>query len=321
MAMNLLLTGAGAVGLNLAATLLSSGNRVSIHARGNTLKAIAGDGIHRSGLFGSLDFPASAIEYLSDDLGDFPEGHYDFILIATKTLANHELSDELAAHRNLLAPGGKLVIFQNGWGNDEEYLRNFQKEQICSARVITGCQRTAPNRTTVTVHTAPLLLGNLYGLDPSPLEPLAEGFRKGGFPSEVTSEIGKALWAKLLYNCTLNPLGAVLGVEYGALTECPETVEIMNDLMDEIFNVMHAAGLSTYWDTAEEYRKEFYGKLVPDTYHHSSSTLQDIRKKQKTEIGTLTGKILELGKQYHVPVPANTMLYRLIRAMEANYQT
>ena len=317
--MNILIIGAGSVGLVLGTTLLEAGCHVSFFARGATLEAIRTDGVHRQGLFGPLDFPPEAVEYAADQYGEFPDGHFDFILISAKTMANAAISDALAEHRGLLAPEGKLLILQNGWGNDAEYLRNFPKEQICSARVITGCQRSAPNSSTVTVYTAPLLLGNLYGLDTAPLEPLAAAFCAGGFPCEVTDEVGKALLAKLLYNCALNPLGAVLGVHYGALTECPETVAIMNDLIDEMFAVFDAAGLSTWWATADEYRAEFYGKLVPDTYHHNSSTLQDIRKKQKTEINTLTGTILSLGAQYHVPVPANTMLYRLIRAMEANY--
>ena len=89
--------------------------------------------------------------------------------------------------------------------------------------------------------------------------------------------------------------------------------------MDDIFAVMTAAGYHTYWESPEEYRREFYGKLLPDTYHHNSSTLQDIRKKHPTEIDTLTGKILDLAAQHGIPVPVNTMLYRQIKTIEANY--
>ncbi len=317
--MNELIIGAGAIGVAVGATLLSTGSQVSFYAQGSTLEAIRRGGVRRTGLFGELDFPAEKLDYVSGRYEDFPEGYFDYILICTKTMANGAVSDALAAHRQILKPEGKLIILQNGWGNDAAYLRNFPKEQVYSARVITGFQRTAPNVSNITVHTAPILLGSLYGLDPAPLAPLAQAISQGGIPSEVTEDVGKALWAKMLYNCTLNPLGAVLGVHYGALTECQQSVEIMNDLIDEIFAVMEAAGYSTYWDTPESYRKQFYSKLVPDTYQHNSSTLQDIRRKQPTEIDTLTGKILELGRQYHIPVPANTMLYRLIKTMEANY--
>lgn len=317
--MEILIVGAGAVGLVVGTSLMAGGAQVSFWARGETLSAIRQGGVHRRGLFGDLDFAPEAIPTASDDWNDFPTGRYDYILIAAKTMANPSLSTALWEHRDLLAPGGRLMLVQNGWGNDTAYLQYFPKEQLCAARIITGCQRLAPNTSNVTVYTSPLLLGNLYGLPVEDLEPLAQAFRDGGFPCEVSEEVSKALLAKLLYNCALNPLGAVLGVCYGALTECPQSVEIMNDVIHEMFAVFDAAGLSTYWPTAEDYCKEFYEKLVPDTYGHCSSTLQDIQKKQKTEIGTLTGVILKLGAQYGVPVPANTMLYRLIKTMEANF--
>ncbi|MCC8076102.1 MAG: 2-dehydropantoate 2-reductase [Clostridiales bacterium] len=316
--MEVLIVGTGAVGVGMAATLHSVGCGVSLLARGATKDAILAGGLRRTGLFGEVVIPAGET-MVSDDYGAFPENAFDYILISVKTMANKTVSDALWEHHAILKPQGKLVILQNGWDNDQAYLRHFPQEQVCCARVITGFQRQAPNVSNVTVHTAPVLLGNLYGLDVAPLEPLAQAINAGGIPCQTTEDVGAALWAKMLYNCTLNPLGAVLGVHYGALGEAPEGVAIMNDLIDEIFAVMTAAEYRTYWDTPEDYKKEFYGKLLPDTYHHNSSTLQDIRRKRPTEIDTLTGKVLELAAQYHVSVPANTMLYRQVKTIEANY--
>lgn len=316
--MNLLITGAGSIGIAMAALLKHAGEDVSIYATGKTYEAIRTGGVHKTGLFGDLDYSPDDFT-LADDYAAFGENAFDFILICAKTMANDAISRALSAHRAMLKPEGKLVILQNGWGNDAPYLRYFDKEQVCSARVITGFQRSQPNVSRVTVYTSPILLGNLYGLDISPLEPLAKAITAGGIPCEVTDEVGKALWAKMLYNCTLNPLGAIVGVHYGALTECPESVAIMNDTIEEIFAVMTAAGYSTYWPDAAAYREVFYAKLVPDTYNHNSSTLQDIRAKRPTEIDTLTGRVLELAKEHHIPVPVNTMLYRLVKSLEANY--
>jgi 2-dehydropantoate 2-reductase len=234
-------------------------------------------------------------------------------------MANAQIAELLWKNQAILKSDAKIVILQNGWGNDSAYLANFPKEQVCSGRVITGFQRLEPNVSQITVHTAPVLLGNLYGLDVSPLEPLAKAINQGGIPCQTTEDVGAALWAKMLYNCTLNPLAAVLGLHYGALSEAPEGKAIMNGLIDEIYAVMNAAGYSTYWNTPEAYREEFYRKLLPDTYHHNPSTLQDIRKHQRTEIDTLNGKILELAKEHGIAVPMNTMLYRQVKTIEANY--
>lgn len=316
--MDLLITGAGAIGIAVGAGLASVGEHVSFFARGATKSAIEADGVHRRGLFGDLDLPAGSVR-VEEDYAAFAPGSFDFILICAKTLANDEISRALDQNRGILKPEGKLVLLQNGWGNDQAYRRFFSPEQVWNARVITGFQRTAPNVSKITVHTAPVLLGSLYGLDCAPMEELAAALQRSGLPAQASNQVSKALWAKMLYNCTLNPLGAVLGVHYGALTKCPETVAVMNDLIDEIFAVMTAAGYDTFWPDGDSYRKEFYSKLLPDTFYHNSSTLQDIRAKHPTEIATLTGVILELGQAHGVPTPVNTMLYRLIRGLEANY--
>lgn len=316
--MDILITGAGSIGIALAAMLKQAGESVSIYANGKTKDAIETDGVHKTGLFGDIDFAPGAFP-LADDYGAFAPNSFDFILICAKTMANDAISQALSAHRDILKPGGKLVILQNGWGNDAPYLRYFDREQVCSARVITGFQRLKPNISKVTVYTLPLLLGNLYGLPTDGLKPLAAAITAGGLPCEVTDEVGKALWAKMLYNCALNPLGAILGVHYGALTENPHSRAIIDATIDEIYTVMTGAGHSTYWPTAADYREELYSKLLPDTYNHQSSTLQDIRAKRPTEIDTLTGRILAMAQEQGVDVPVNTMLYRLIKSLEANY--
>lgn len=316
--MRILITGAGAIGVALGAGLASAGQQVSFYARGTTKQAIETGGVHRTGLFGEVHIPPERIT-VAEDYAAFPAGSFDFILICAKTLANDEISRALDAHRRMLKPEGKLVLLQNGWGNDRAYRRFFDENQVWNARVITGFQRTEPNVSRITVHTAPVLLGSLYGLDCAPMEALASAIQAGGLPAQASNEVSKALWAKMLYNCTLNPLGAVLGVHYGALGECAETRAVMDDVMDEIFSVIHAAGYDTFWPDAASYRAEFYGKLLPDTYYHNSSTLQDIRAKRPTEIATLTGVILELGRLHGIATPVNQMLYRLIRGLEANY--
>ena len=123
----------------------------------------------------------------------------------------------------------------------------------------------------------------------------------------------------MLYNCSLNPLGSILNVNYGKLTENEYAKSIMNKIIDEIFNVIKASPFDTLWDTPDEYRDIFYSKLVPDTYNHFSSTHQDIQRKIKTEIDTLNGKVIELGEIYDVDVTTNKLIYELIKAIESDF--
>ena len=314
--MNILVIGAGSVGIGLAASVASQGADVSIYARGKTAKTIKENGIQRTGIFTHYEIEDIPVY---EDYGKIPRHEFDYVFIASKTTANKDIAQNLSKNRDVLKDTGKIIIFQNGFGNDEEYLKHFTKKQVFSARVITGFTRPERHVSEVTVYTEPILLGSLQGENPEILQEVADLITSSGIRCETTHEVDKYLWAKMLYNCTLNPLGAILDKTYGELTENPYTIEIMDNIIDEIFNVIKATPYETLWESAEEYKTIFYSKLVPDTYNHYSSTHQDIQKHIKTEIDSLNGKVIQLGEANNVSVNTNKFIYNMIKAIESTF--
>lgn len=315
--MNILIEGSGAIGIALGASMISQNANVSFFARKETAKKL-GEGIKRIGLFNHLSYSPDCYKVYTD-YNEIDDEIFDFVFVASKTIANEDISDKLNKYRNILKENAKIIIFQNGFGNDEPYLRYFDKNQVFCARVITGFSRPERNISEITVHTEPILLGSLQGTDISSLKPVAQMITDSGIPCELNDNLDKFLWAKMLYNCALNPLGAILGVNYGKLAENPYSIAIMNKIIEEIFNVIKAAGYKTNWDKPEQYQDIFYSKLVPDTYNHFSSTYQDISKKQKTEIDSLNGMVIKLGEKYNVDVSVNKTIYNIIKSIEAGF--
>lgn len=314
--MNILIIGAGGVGIGLGTSVKSQGANVSIYAREETAKAIKENGIKRCGLFTHYEFGEIPVY---ESYEEIPKNEFDYIFISSKTTANEDIAQNLNEHRDILKDDGKIIIFQNGFGNDEAYLKYFPKSKVFSARVITGFTRPERYISEVTVYTEPILIGSLQGEDPKDLHEIAEMITQSGIKCELTDEVDKYLWAKMLYNCALNPLGAILNVNYGKLTENEYTKELMNSIIDEIFEVIKASGYSTLWSTSDEYKELFYNKLVPDTYEHYSSTHQDIQRKIKTEIDSLNGKVIELGERNNVDVSTNKIIYNLIKSIESYF--
>ncbi len=312
--MKVLIIGTGAVGCAVAIAAANAGMETAVLARSTTAKYIREQGLKRTGIFGEITITPDRIT-VYENYDHIPSG-YDFVAVAVKTMANKTVADKLAAHRDIIGQTGRIVLFQNGWGNDEPYLAYFPASQVFNARVITGFERTSPGVTNVTVHTAPILLGSLHGESIRELEPLARAISDSGIPSETSDELVQALWAKMLYNTTLNPLGAILNMSYGQLAGSPHLVGIMNRLIEETFAVMDAAGYKTFWEKPKDYQDIFYNKLVPDTFAHRASTLQDIEKHQKTEIDTLNGCIQRIGKKHGVQTPTHDMIVEMIRGIE-----
>lgn len=316
--MEILLIGAGAVGIGLATSLLSQDVNISIFARGETAKDIRKNGLKRTGLFTHYSFTPDEFN-VYEDYKEIPDKSFDYVLVSAKTTSNNDISEKLNENRQILKDDFKILICQNGFGNDAPYLRFFKKDEVFCARIITGFTRPERHISEVTVYTEPILLGSLQGQDISGLTEIADKITLSGINCELNENLDQYLWAKMLYNCTLNPLGAILDVTYGKLTENEYTTELMNKIIDEIFEVINASPYTTLWETPDEYRQIFYSKLVPDTYNHYSSTHQDIKRKIKTEIDTLNGKVIELGDQYGVDVSTNKIIYNLIKAIESEF--
>ena len=316
--MNILVIGSGAVGIGIGSSLLSQGVDISFLASKNTARKMKEDGIKRTGLFTNYTFNPQEFN-VYESYEEIPKKTFDYVLITSKTTSNDDISKKLNENRDILKDDFRILIIQNGFGNDQLFLRYFKTTEVYCARIITGFTRPERNISEVTVYTEPILLGSLQGENIEHLKTIADKITASGIKCELSYELDKYLWAKMLYNCSLNALGAILDVTYGKLTENEYTKEIMNNIIDEIFDVIAASPYETLWNTPDEYRKIFYTKLVPDTYNHYSSTHQDIKRKIETEIDTLNGKVIELGEKYGVDVSTNKLIYNLIKAIESDF--
>jgi 2-dehydropantoate 2-reductase len=142
-------------------------------------------------------------------------------------------------------------------------------------------------------------------------------FNDAGLPCETTIRIQSYLWAKVFYNAPLNPLGALLDVHYGVLGELAELRAIMDRVIDEAFQVAQGKSIDLLWTDSSDYRDLFYSHLLPSTYHHRSSMLQDLERGRRTEIDAINGRVWRYGEELNIPTPANETLTRLIWQREA----
>ena len=321
--MGILVYGGGAVGLGIASCLIKSRCQVDIIARENTVLRLREHGLVRTGIFGEYHADSAifgSYVSLSETCLTTVKTQaktYDYILVCTKSFDSLEAAKDLSKHENFFDKKTKIVLFQNGWGNAEIFSSFFSKDIIYNARVITGFRRIKSNEVEITVHADSIHIGSLFGSDLSEIESLCQSITRGGIPCESTNEIEKDLWAKMLYNCALNGLGAILDVSYGELAKKEFSRTIMNGIVEEVFDVMRTAGYKTHWPSPKDFLDVFYNKLVPDTAEHKSSTLQDIAAKKKTEIDALNGAVIKIAERYKTPVPYNLVVYSIVKFIEA----
>jgi 2-dehydropantoate 2-reductase len=300
--MKILVLGAGAVGLSVAAKLSSV---CDVHAvtRKRTADAINAGGFKLTGIWGTGTFRFSVTDGV-------PEGaRYDYIIIASKSQDTEAICRQYEA----TIRDTETVSLQNGIGN-EEIISRFS-DTVIGGMIITGFEWQGDAGVHVSVEAGPAKLGRFpAGLD-APVKRLVDCVAQAGIRVEGSVEIRSDLWGKTLYNCALNPLGALMGVPYGKLTQ-PAAWRIIDPIVREGFSVIHAEGVHLPWATADEYLAYLHDVQLPATALHHSSMLQDITRGRPTEIDSLNGAIVAKGLVHGILTPVNTCIVDLVKFRE-----
>ena len=125
---------------------------------------------------------------------------------------------------------------------------------------------------------------------------LAEALAHAGLPSIAVADVYSSLFAKLLYNCALNPLGAVLGVHYGALAEQSETRAIMDRVIEETFAVIATMGGTTPWARRDAFRQGFLRPTGAGDVQPSPVHAPGLEQGKPTEVEAMVGYVAAQGR-------------------------
>lgn len=311
--MHVLIYGAGALGQALGCMLAAAGNEVTLVIRERFRQVLEERGLRVEGIFGSYRAGPEQLRLATSITGS-DGSRFDAVILTTKSYDTAAAVKDIDTLRNCMCP---VVSMQNGCGNVEQLLDVFGPERSYGARVITGFEIPSPGRVSITVSADDVHIGGAVGGSvPAPGALLARTISGAGLPCIAVEDIHLSLFAKLPYNCALNPLGAVLGVPYGALAEQQDTRAIMNCIIEETFSVIGAMGRKLAWKDPEAYRRHFYQTLIPATREHRSSMLQDLEQGKPTEIEALVGYVSKNGRRHQIETPACDLLARMIRFKE-----
>ncbi len=305
--MRYLILGAGALGTVFGGKLAQAGHSVDFLGRGAHFQVLRQHGLQIDGIWGEVHLGPVSVPGSGSC--------YDVVLLCVKSF------DTVAAARQvrgLLKPGGLVISIQNGLGNLEHLARECPEAQVVGARVIFGAKISRPGLATVTVYADQVLLGPWPpGPEPPRLAQVSRHLNEAGIPTSLVPDIIPYIWAKVLYNGALNPLGAILGKTYGELAAHPATRQLMVDLIMEMYTVAAAKGVHLLQPTAEVYCRHFFAELVPPTAAHHPSMLQDLQQGRRTEIEALNGAICVYGRELGVPTPYNDTICQLVRFLES----
>lgn len=205
-----------------------------------------------------------------------------------------------------LAPRGVAVTLQNGLGNREALQRAVGDQAVVVGVTMAGAMLREPGH--VLAYPGKTVLAEGPGQAPALF---VELLRSAGLEAELSAHIEPLVWRKLVANCAINPLSALLGVSNGALLEAAESRQTLERAAREAGAVAAAMGIDLGEDPAR-----IATEVARRTAGNRSSMLQDLDREAGTEIDAITGALVREARRLGVPVPVNERLYADVRKRE-----
>lgn len=327
--MKIAVVGCGAVGSFYGGGLARTGHQTHFLLRSD-YEAVRREGVRILSPLGDFQVrPACARQ---------PEeiGPSDLVLIGLKTTANDQLPQLLPP---LIGPHTAVLTLQNGLGNEETIARICPPGQVLGGLCFVCLNRIEPGVIRHLDHGL-VVIGEFQRPAQARTHEIVAAFRQIGVRSEVTDDLARTHWEKLIWNVPFNGLGvagaagieAVLQGEIAAhsaesaprLLPClttdqlladPRWAALVRELMVEVIGSAQALGYPVL-DSLADLQINRTTSMGP----YRASTLVDFERGLPLELESLFLEPLRLAKRAGVAVPRLEALCRVLTQLDAQRQ-
>ena len=304
--MKIVVLGSGSIG-SLYGAFLSTldENEVILVGRNPHVEAIRTKGLLIQGIMGKRRFNLKAVEDVSHI------DNADLILLTTKT---YDAISAVKTAKHLVEKGAYVLVIQNGLGTEERVANELDSTRVLRATTCMGALRVEPGVVEAT-GCGLTEIGSRFPENHDYVLGLTEMLKRCGFDVRASDNIEGVVWTKTLVNCGINPVGALTGFKNGEVYRNPQLRQLVIRLVEEAVAIVKALGVEL---TTEDPVRYALG-TAKATGDNINSMLQDVLAGKKTEIDSITGEIIRLGKELGVPTPSNESVYALVKAIESKY--
>lgn len=300
--------GAGAMG-SLFGGLLSEGGLdvVLVDTWREHVDRIAGNGLRITGYGGDRLVPVAA----TANAGTV--GQVDIVLVQTKGYHTAEAIRSAAA---IFGGGGVAISFQNGLGNEETIGEIIGMDRVLGGLTAQGAAIVEPG-VIENFADLPSQIGELRGGVSERAGKIADVFTAAGLQTAVSENITRDIWKKLMANVVVSPFSALCNMRVGEIMDVAEVSEMSMQALAEAAAVAKAAGIDLDPSETMEMLNKLTGK--GGTGGNRPSMLVDVLSRRKTEIDTINGAVVRLGRQHGIPTPVNATLVAAVKGLERDF--
>ncbi|WP_210508737.1 ketopantoate reductase family protein [Naasia sp. SYSU D00057] len=303
--------GAGAVGGALAALLDREGHEVAVTARGEAVGAIAARGIRLTGAWGDSTARVAVADRLQAQ---------DLVLVTTKAM---DAPAAIAASADACA-GATVVVVQNGLEGVTAAERLLPESRVLGGLALFAASLVAPGEVLITAPGA-LHIGPTDAADP------VVAALSAALPTTAVADLVGMQWTKLVVN-QVNALPAITGLSVQEVVADPGLRRLLARSIQETVRTGAAAGIrfgrmsglsapllrvvASVPAGAAELLPRLMARRM-GSVPNPGSTLQSIRRGQRTEIDYLNGAVAAEAARLGRTAPVNAALTELVHEVES----
>lgn len=299
--LNVLVCGAGAVGMFFGGKFSSTGAQVTILERPEKVEALEGQELEVITKYGNK---YSYVPRFVDDLLDTEP--QDLVLVCVKGFATYDVALKLLP---VLKPSTIVLSLQNGLEN-EQVLADLLGENMVIG-VVHHYSGDLLNETTVEQHApANIVFGELNHTPSNREEWLSQILSHADISHRISRKIKVEIWKKFLWNSVFNPITTLTN---SALTEVYQSHGLkptIQSMFQEGLKIAQSEGIEISSNSLEELQKPLDGFEQIKT-----SMLKDFRAGKTLELDSLLGEVVKKAHKHNVPAPISESIYELTKLL------
>jgi 2-dehydropantoate 2-reductase len=237
------------------------------------------------------------------------------VIVGLKAYANDQLVDLV---RPLVAPKTAILTLQNGLGNEEILAAAFGEEHVVGGVAFLCCNRGEPGSVHHLDQGSIRIAEFAKGLS-TRVKQLAALFNQAGIPCEAGPDLTRIRWEKLVWNIPFNGLCALTGLPTDRLLACPETRQLITEMMQEVITAANQQELSATIEGAGFIERLLHVTAGMGAYR--PSMMVDRQQSSPLELVAIYAIPLERAAKTATPMPRVAMLHALLQATEPEAQT
>ena len=296
--MNIVVFGAGAIG-SFFGGVLSKNNNVFLIGRKDHVEKINKNGLK---IIGKTNHNAKLEAFaFVKDVFIIP----DLVILAVKS---YDTQQAMSLIKPIIRDNTYVMSLQNGLDNIGKIRKYVNSEKILACITTHGVVFSKPGSVEHT-GVGRTIVGALNNKKTGFVKDIASNLNNCGIKTTICNEINSEIWTKAIINSSINPVTSIFCCKNRYLLNNPILEKIVERICIESTNIANSQGFNFSESDMIDKTKQ----VINETSENYSSMLQSVKSGKKTEIDSINGKLVEIGKKSGVDASLNEILVYSIK--------